>query len=227
MKKNSFKILFHYLKHDKLKITVYIFLILLNYLPSLISAYFWGKALEFLIIKDMINFSVYLAIWSSIYIIFYTFLQVPTQKIYNNLSIKFMKNVSKDLYRKIDNLPAIAFEDIGVGEFINRLYDDTERIMNLLAQLVKLVCQSIVVVFVFILSFSISVYLGLEIVVFAIIMGLISYNFFPKIKETQKSIKKETDEYVKVATENITGIREIKALGIKRMLRRVFLIYLI
>ena len=216
MKKNSFKLLFHYLKHDKLKIAVYIFLILLNYLPSLISAYFWGKALEFLIIKDMMNFSIYLAIWSSIYIIFYTFLQVPTQKIYNYLSIKFMKNVSKDLYRKIDNLPAIAFEDIGVGEFINRLYDDTERIMNLLAQLVKLVCQSIVVVFVFILSFSISVYLGLEIVVFAIIMGLISYNFFPKIKETQKSIKKETDEYVKAATENITGIREIKALGIKK-----------
>ena len=220
MKRNSFKLLFHYLKHDKLKIIVYVLLILLNYLPSLISAYFWGKALEFLIMKDMMNFSIYLIIWTSIYIIFYTFLQVPTQKIYNYLAIKFTKNISFDLYRKIDNLPAIAFEEVGVGEFINRLYDDVERIMNLLAQLVKLICQSIVVVFVFVLSFSISIYLGLELILFALIMGLISYNFFPKIKDTQKKIKHETDEYVKSATENITGIREIKALGIKKNIEK-------
>ena len=216
MKKNSFKLLWHYLRNDKLKIIIYIFLILLNYLPSLISAYFWGKALEYLILKDMTNFSIYLLVWTAIYIIFYTFLQVPTQKIYNYLSIKFMRNVSYDLYKKIDNLPSIAFEEIGVGEFVNRLYDDIDRIMTLLAQLVKLICQSIVVIFVFILSFSISIYLGAELVIFSLIMGLISYNFFPKIKETQKEIKSEVDGYIKNATENITGIREIKALGIKK-----------
>ena len=215
MKKSGFKLLWNYLRNDKLMVVIYIFLILLNYLPSLISAYFWGKALECLILKDLSNFSYYLIIWSSIYIIFYTFLQIPKEKIYNYLSIKFMKNVSFDLYSKINKLPTIAFEDIGVGEFINRLYDDTERIMNLLAQLIKLICQSIVVLFVFVLAFSISIYLGLEIVLFALIMGLISYNFFPKIKETQKNIKKESDDYVKSVTENITGVREIKALGIK------------
>ena len=215
MSNNTFKLLFRYLKKDKIKIIIYVLLVLLNYTPSLISAYFWGKALECLVVKDMMNFSIYLIVWSLIYIIFYTFLQIPTQKIYNSLTIKFMKNVSVDLYRKIDNLPAIAFEDIGVGELINRLYDDVDRVMNLLAQLVKLTCQSIVVIFVFVLSFSISIYLGLELVLFALVMGLISYNFFPKIKNTQKKIKSETDEYVKMATENITGIREIKALGIK------------
>ena len=47
-------------------------------------------------------------------------------------------------------------------------------------------------------------------------MGFISYRFFPKIKKTQENIKKESDSYVKVATENITGIREIKSLGIKK-----------
>ena len=220
MKKQSFKLLAHYLKHDKFKIFIYVLLILLNYLPSLISAYFWGKALEFLILKEFNNFGIYLTIWSSVYIIFYTFLQIPTKKIYTSLSIKFMKNVSYDLYRKIDNLPAIAFEDIGVGEFINRLYDDTERVMDLLAQLVRLICQSIVVIFVFVLAFSISYYLGMELLLFAFVMGIISYNFFPKIKETQKKIKKESDEYVKVATENITGIREIKALGIKKNIEK-------
>ena len=52
--------------------------------------------------------------------------------------------------------------------------------------------------------------------IFGFIMGFISFKFFPKIKKTQESIKKESDNYVKVATENITGIREIKSLGIKK-----------
>ena len=51
-------------------------------------------------------------------------------------------------------------------------------------------------------------------------MGIISYKFFPRIKKTQESIKKEADNYVKTATENITGIREIKALGIKDNVER-------
>ena len=75
MKKESFKLLGHYLKQDKLKIAIYIILILLNYLPSLISAYFWGKALEYLILKNFSMFGIYLTVWTSIYIVFYTFLQ--------------------------------------------------------------------------------------------------------------------------------------------------------
>lgn len=216
MKAKSFKILWHYLRGDKLKVILYIILVLLNYLPALISAFFWGKALEYLIVKDFHNFTLYLSLLASIYIIFYTIMQIPTKKLYNYLEIKFMRNVSADLYKKINNLPAIAFEDIGVGEFINRLYTDPDRVMELLAQLVRLFCKSIVVIFVFVLSFSISIFLGIEMIIFSIIMGFISFKFFPKIKTTQKEIKKQSDEYVKVATENITGIREIKALGIKK-----------
>lgn len=216
MKLKSFKILWYYLRGDKLKVILYIILVLLNYLPALISAFFWGKSLEYLIVKDFSNFVLYLSLLASIYIVFYTVMQIPTKKLYNYLEIKFMRNVSADLYRKINNLPAIAFEDIGVGEFINRLYTDPDRVMELLAQLVRLFCKSIVVIFVFVLAFSISIFLGIEMIVFSIIMGFISFKFFPKIKTTQKEIKKQSDDYVKVATENITGIREIKALGIKK-----------
>ena len=215
-KLKNYKLLWHYLKHDKLRIFLYIFCVLLAHIPALISAYFWGKSLEYLVANNFEKFSFYLILLSSTYIFCYTLLQIPSKKIYNYLTVKFIKNVSRDLYVKIDNLPTIAYEDIGVGEFINRLYDDTERIMSLLAGLINLVCRAIVVVFVFVLAFSISYIIGIEIVVFSIVMGVISYKFFPKIKNTQKEIKKGTDAYIKQATENVTGIREIKALGIKK-----------
>lgn len=217
MKKfSTFKILFHYLKDEKLKMFIYVLLVLFTYVPSLVTAYFWGIALEALISKNFNEFVLYLAIWEGIYIFFYTILQIPRDTLYNYLEIKFTKNVSKDLYKKIDMLPAKAFEEIGVGEFINRLYTDPDRIMELLQKLIRLVCKALVVVVVLIVSFKISLLLGCEILIFGFIMGFISFKFFPKIKKTQESIKKESDNYVKVATENITGIREIKSLGIKK-----------
>ena len=46
-------------------------------------------------------------------------------------------------------------------------------------------------------------------------INILSNIYYPKIKKTQEEIKKESDEYIKIATQNISGIREIKALGIK------------
>ena len=215
-KTKNFKLIWNYLKNDKLRILTYVILVLSTYLPALVAAYFWGRALEVLIQKDLIKFVMYLGTWSFLFILCYSLLQIPRDKIYNYLEIKFMKNASRDLYEKIDNLPAIAFEEIGVGEFINRLYTDTDRVMDLLNRLIKLVCKSIVVIVVLGLTFYISWILGIQIIIFGTIMGFISYKFFPKIKKTQESIKEEADKYVKRATENITGIREIKALGIKK-----------
>ena len=219
MKKlNNFKLLFKFLNKDKLKIFIYVLLVLSTYVPVLCAAFLWGRSLEELLAKRFDKFVLYFAIWVGIYILCYSILQVLRDKLYNYLEIKFTKNVSIDLYNKIDKLPAIAFEDIGVGEYINRLQNDTDRVMSLLNKLIKLTSKSLVVVAVLIISFKISWVLGLEILVFGIIMGSISAFFFPRIKKTQESIKKETDEYIKEATENITGIREIKALGIKSII---------
>lgn len=219
-KAKSFKVLWQYIKDDKFKLFIYTLLVILTYAPTLLSAFFWGKALEELLTKNIYNFVIYLGLWEGIYIIFYSILQLPRDYLYNYLEIKFIKNASKDLYKKIDNLPVVAFEKIGVGEFINRLYNDTDRVMELLAKLIKLVCKALVVVFVLIISFNISIILGIEIIIFGLIMGFISYKFFPKIKKVQEEIKKESDNYVKTATENITGIREIKSLGIKKIIEK-------
>ena len=215
-KLKSFKILWNYLKEDKVKLFLYLFLVIITYIPALLSAFFWGLAVEYLINYEFIKFALYLLAWSSLYILFYCILQYPRERLYNILEINFIKKVSIDMYKKIQDLPSISFEEIGVGEFINRLYTDPDRIMELLSKLIRMICKSVVVIIILVISFKVSVILFLEIVIFAIIMGVISYKFFPKIKKTQEKIKKESDAYVKEATENITGIREIKSLGIKR-----------
>lgn len=219
--RNAFSIIFKYLKNDKIKLFTYLILVLFSYLPGLLAAFFWGYALEKLVLKEFNSFAIYIVIWESIWIFFFVILSIPRDMLYNYLEIKFTKNVSKDLYSKMSNLPAKAFEEKGVGELINRLYTDPDRVMDLLKSLIKLICKSIVIFLVLGLCFKISLILGIEVLVFGFAMGYISLKFFPKIKSIQKEIKKDSDEYVKRATENITGIREIKALGIKKTINKI------
>ena len=108
--KSVFSIILHYLKNDKLRLFFYLILVLASYLPALLSAFFWGFALEALINKNLTDFFTYLIIWESIWILFYSLLSIPRDTLYNYLEIKFTKNVSKDLYHKVSSLPVIAFE---------------------------------------------------------------------------------------------------------------------
>lgn len=217
---NTFKIIFSYLKDEKLKLFIYLLLVVLTYIPMLLSSFFWGYALEALIENAFTTFMMYLLLRQTMDILFYCVLAVPRDLTYNYLEIKFSKNVIKDLYKKISDMPAIAFEEMGVGEFINRLTTDPDRVMELLNKLVRMLCRLIVVVVVIVIAFNSSLILGIEIIIFCIIMGFISYKFFPKIQKEQENIKKYSDLQVKNATENLTGIREIKALGIKRNIEK-------
>ena len=192
-----------------------VILMICKHIPDLCCPIFIGKALEFLLLKKYALFVKYLVLYFSGYVIVYGVLLIPRLILYNKLQMSFINKVCKDMYNKYQNLPAIAFEKAGVGELINRLSSDPDRVLDLLNQLVKMILKIIMALIIVVVSFKISIFIGIEITIFAIIMGIISSKYFPVIKSTQKEIKKESDKLIKRATENLTGIREIKALGIK------------
>ena len=216
----DFKILFRYFKDDKLKLSLYIILTILKHFEPLLNAFIWAKAFQAIYDKDASTFVLYLIIWSSVIILAWVVIQTPTDLLFNYLEKKFMENVNKDLYKKVSDLPAIAFEDIGVGEFINRMYTDPDRILELLEKLIKLSCRLTIAIIIVIISFTVSLLVGLELVLLCIVMYVLSNIYYPRIKKIQENIKKDSDEYIKVATQNISGIREIKALGIKDNINR-------
>ncbi len=216
MKKlSSWRVFFNYLKEEKFKFVLYVILVITSCLPAFLEA-LWGVAVEYLVASEFHKFVFCVVLYEGIYILAFTVLEVPREYLYNYLENHFMKRVTKDLYHKINNLPALAFEEMSVGEFVNRMYFEPEKIMELLNKLIRLLCRAVVVIILVFFSFYISWVLGLEILIMSLMMGFISYKFLPKIKKNNEIIKKESDKYVKEATENISGVREIKALGIKR-----------
>lgn len=215
-----FKILFRYFKDNKLILSLYIIFTILKYFEPLANAFIWATAFQALATGDKRMFITYLIMWSGVIILAWVLVQLPTDLIYNKLEKKFMECVNKDLYSKVSNMPAVAFEDIGSGKFINRMYNDPDRILELLQKLIKLSCRLIIAIVIVGISFTISWVVGLELVLLCIVMFILSNVYYPKLKKIHEEIKKDSDEYIKVATQNISGIREIKALGIKDNINR-------
>ena len=216
----NFKILFRYFKKNKLELFLYLILTIMKYFEPLVNAFIWARAFQAIADGAKMVFVKYLILWSLISAIAWVFCQLPADLFYNKLEKKFMENVNKDLYVKVSNMPAIAFEEIGTGEFINRMYTDPDRILELLNKLIKLSCRLIIAIVIVAISFTVSIYVGLELLLLVIVMFILSNVYYPRLKKIQEEIKKEADNYIKVATQNISGIREIKALGIKDNINR-------
>ena len=83
----SFTILWYYLKEQKFKLFLYILLVIVTYIPALLSAFFWGLAVEYLLEFNFFKFVLYLIVWEGMYIIFYSILQYPKDKLYMDLEI--------------------------------------------------------------------------------------------------------------------------------------------
>ena len=88
-KRNTFKIILSYLKDEKLRLFIYILLVILTYIPTLLSSFFWGYAIEALVNNLFNTFLIYLLLREGMHILFYCVLAVPRDSIYNYFDIKF------------------------------------------------------------------------------------------------------------------------------------------
>lgn len=213
----NFKIIIKYLKKEKVRVILYILLsIIINIVP-LTTSIFWAYTVDNLTTNQEVNFLIFLALFSLSNILSWSIIYTLQELLYNRLEKIFIKNGQIELYNKILNLPAIAFEDMGVGELTNRLNNDLEKIISLLKRIVDLSSRFITALVILIYSFYISIIVGIEFIVLGIFMYILANIYYPKIKKIQEEISKETDILSKNATEDINGIREIKALGIKKI----------
>ena len=210
-----FKLVLKYLKNDKKYLFFFVLInILFNVLPLIVSI-FWANTINNLSIMNQPEFIINLVLWIISIILCWTICYLIQNFIAIRLESIFVRNGSVDLYKKMINLPAIAYEDMGVGELTNRLTSDLYSIMYLLRGIVTLSTRLITAIVIYIYSFTVSIYIGLEFSAMAIAMYLLANVYYPKIKKIQEKISKEGDKLHKNATEDFSGIREIKALGIK------------
>lgn len=166
-------------------------------------------------------FLISIALFYGISIVLNLTLSYPFNKITNSISKNFMERVSKKMYVKVNKLPAIAFEEYGVGEFTNRLLQDPERVLSLLSKMPDILSEIIAIVLVFWLTITTNVVLTIEVILLIIAAFVYSKYFFPILKKSNEDYKNESDKYVKRLTQNITGIRDIIALHLAPIINKI------
>ena len=205
-----------YFRHEKkLLIKSFIFIFISSFL-GVAYGYLIGEATEyateghFFIAVLTLLFYLLLALLDNL--IFDRLGKISMKKACSNT----MERISYDVYYKVGLLPARAFEEKTSGELINRVVSDSSTITETFQQFIRVITTLFTALLIFIYVLFNSWIVAIEIVLYFALFYMFSNNFLPLIKETQKEISNEKDNTVAEVNETIRGIREIRALGIRK-----------
>lgn len=188
--------------------TLYGYLIGLAIDKARVSSF--GLAVAVLFLMYIINFVDSL--------IFDRYGRIYMEKCANNI----MEKIGCAVYEKVGLLPARAFEEKSSGEFINRITNDSSTIADSFRQILRITISLFTCAIVFIYICFNSWVVALEVIIYLVLFYIISHKYLPSIKEKQKEINKEKDRAVAEVSESVRGIREIRALGIRKSMNDNF-----
>lgn len=188
--------------------TLYGYLIGLAIDKARVSSF--GLAVAVLLLIYIINFVDSL--------IFDRYGRIYMEKCANNI----MEKIGCAVYEKVGLLPARAFEEKSSGEFINRITNDSSTIADSFRQILRITISLLTCAIVFVYICFNSWVVALEVIIYLALFYIISHKYLPSIKEKQKEINKEKDRAVAEVSESVRGIREIRALGIRKSMNDNF-----
>lgn len=151
-------------------------------------------------------------------LIFDRYGRIYMEKCANNI----MEKIGCAVYEKVGLLPARAFEEKSSGEFINRITNDSSTIADSFRQILRITISLLTCAIVFVYICFNSWVVALEVIIYLALFYIISHKYLPSIKEKQKEINKEKDRAVAEVSESVRGIREIRALGIRKSMNDNF-----
>ena len=219
-KKNlkELKNIYHLVKQDKWKLLVAFMCILISSIFSISNGYLQGEITESIIALNIKAALLFLGIYFILCVVFNNFISNIGVMIASKIESNLSRKLSIMVYKKTLDLPSYAFEEKTSGELINRITSDTETLSNTFNSIIQILINAFGCLIILIYIFFNSWIVGVEILVFLVLIFAITKFFNPKIKRINKELKAKKDEYTALSTESIRGIREIKTLGIKKNL---------
>lgn len=214
--KEIFRFLKPFLVKEKKRIVFVLLFDLISALVGMTYGYFSGLAMS-KVTESAMYAAIFILLFNLILcVINNVFFNRLTTIISTRLSFQIIKNLSFTLYDKVLKLPAKAFEEKTSGELINRVTNDSETITEAISSLLFIAIGFFSKSFILVYIFYHSIFVGIEVILYLVLLYFISTAFNKKLKKLQKEIKKENDTYVALVNESVRGIREVKALGIRK-----------
>ncbi|WP_459481212.1 ABC transporter ATP-binding protein [Clostridium saccharoperbutylacetonicum] len=140
------------------------------------------------------------------------------------LSSNIIYDLKRDTYEKILNLPVKAFDEMRGGDFISRMQGDISNIANIITnQVLNTIVDILKVIIIGITVFTISLPLSMVIIASFPITYIIFLKSGKVLRKKNQEIAVINDNYFSTLAQSLSGIREIKSLGIKKQNFNMFL----
>jgi len=204
-----------YLKDDKNIIIIAITLYIIYSIIIISYGYLVGLATESITKLDIKMFTIALGTYLFAQILSEFYLIKKSSLLFNKIKYNFITQISGDMFKKTLELPAKAFEEKRSGEIINRIIYDAESVSELLNDVFDLFMEMLGSFLVIAYIFYNSYVVGIEVIIYLVIIALITKKCMAVIKANQTEIATLNDKYVSDVNQSIMGIREVKALGIE------------
>jgi ATP-binding cassette, subfamily B, bacterial len=204
-----------YLKDDKKKLWEAVILYILFSIAIIFYGYLIGRATEAITKSDIKMFVMTLGTYLFLQLLCELYFIKRSSLLFNNIQYNFITRISKDIYKKALELPAKVYEEKSSGEIINRIVSDTESVSELVNDLFDLLVEMLGSLLIIAYIFYNSYIVGIEVIVYLIIIALITKKNMKIIKANRAESTALNDSYVSEVNQSIHGIREVKALGIE------------
>ena len=212
----------NYFSDEKKMAVKAFFLLLLTSLFGMLYGFLIGTAIDKTRINEF-NLAIILLLVLALLnildsLIFAKYSEIYMEKCANNM----MEKIGISIYEKVGMLPSKAFEEKSSGEFINRIINDSSTITGSFRGILNIIVSLFTSLVVFIYICFNSFVVAIEIIIYLVVFYFVSHKFLPIVKENQKEINKEKDIAVANISESVRGIREIRALGIRKSMNDHF-----
>lgn len=206
------------IKEDKVKLIIASLFIFIAELSEICTGYLNGAAVEAISNLKIKEALLFLGTYGIINIVASGLILTQANAVLQKIESKLTRKLGYFTYKKALDLPAEAYEKTSSGEIINRITNDADTLSFTFGQLLRmfssLLGSLILIVYIFMNSYVIGLYITL----FILILFLVLKKYNPILKNNHKERKKEQDKFTSLTTESIRGVREIKTLGVKKSL---------
>jgi ATP-binding cassette subfamily B protein len=221
MKKlKEYKPLWDFVKDQKVTIIIASIFIFLVELADLSTGYLNGKAVEEVTHNNIKLAIIYLGIYFLVCVVFNVIIYLNANCKLQEVESRLTRKLGFGAYVKALDLPSFAYEKTSSGEIINRINGDANTLSFAFLHILELVSSIIGSLIVLVYIMLNSVIIGIEILVFLIILFFILKHYNPLLIAVHKERKVHQDKHTTLINESIRGIREVKTLGIKDELKR-------
>lgn len=214
----EFKPLLKLIKEERKKLIIASILIFISSLSGICSGYLNGSAIEAITALKVKESLIYLGIYLVIELILGGVISHTANTMLSKIEGVLTCKLGFFTYKKALDLPSVAYEEKSSGEIINRITNDAEALSSVFNRLLHVFSSLVGSLLIIIYIFYNSWIIGLEILLFLLILYFILKKYNPLLKNVHQETRQHHDSFTSLATESIRGIREIKTLGIKHSL---------